>query len=85
MSTEDSNDQNGIDCTANEHISCEELKLRFELAKLDNVRLRRRMTRLEDLLNVKHGVETDWFKEQEDKVRERLQAAREKREGDSDE
>lgn len=47
MSSYNSSDQNGSGCIEHEHVSREELKLRFELAKLDIVELRRRVADLE--------------------------------------
>lgn len=70
MSTQDSNDQNGSDCTDNKHVSREELQLKLELSKLDIVKLRNRVAMLEQNIGLRSDVvETEDVSESLDRRR----------------
>lgn len=73
MSTNDTQQYISFDrITTDESVSRRELQIRLCLKELSNVRLRRRVTRLEQMHGLDTSGGTDWIDEQENILREEL-------------
>lgn len=73
MSIEDTQQYISFDwIDTNESVSRQELQIKLCLKELSNVRLRRRLTRLEKMHGLDADGGNDWIAEQEEKLRQQL-------------